>query len=324
MKLRESRPPSFGGFYSPWPLDPLDPHTTVGSWNIPLEDFPLWSASSNYQVGARVLVLYDEAGVNPILPEGIYFAATANSGKYPPANPEHWIYIGPTNRTAAWDDSPSTATVFYPTYFEPGVYWVGTAGDHFDSVYVFRTLNATNVEVHIETEPGGQRMVVNEDVVSDSAGFSQATAVHFPTFSGTRFFGVYIRGVSGKQLSVGMVKIGGDARVSRMPDELVTLLGCSVGIEDFSYKSVNEFGQREVVERVYSDYVRARLILDNSIIDPLKQALTRYRAKPAIFDFNEHGTKHQSLMLFGYYKQFEVEITYYNESICSLEVESMS
>jgi len=96
----------------------------------------------------------------------------------------------------------------------------------------------------------------------------------------------------------------------------------SVGIVDYSVKTVDDFGNYTITERSYSKRMNCELIVMNTILDEMYRQLALYRATPLVYVGNENYT---SLIIYGFYKSFEVEMDFGpNYSLCSLDVEGLT
>ena len=75
-----------------------------------------------------------------------------------------------------------------------------------------------------------------------------------------------------------------------------------------------------MVERPFADTARVNLVLPTESVSAVKQILSRFRAKPALYDLNNADSDHDSLRVYGKYDDFEVTIEHHSISYCSLTV----
>jgi hypothetical protein len=66
----------------------------------------------------------------------------------------------------------------------------------------------------------------------------------------------------------------------------------------------------------------AKLLLKNTLIDGIYNALAAYRSTPAVWIGSDND--YSSLIVFGYYKDFDINIAYASESDCSLIINGLS
>jgi hypothetical protein len=95
----------------------------------------------------------------------------------------------------------------------------------------------------------------------------------------------------------------------------------SVGIIDYSIKATDDDGNMTITERAYSKRMSCDLMIKNTIIDEVLRQLTLYRAKPLVYVGSED---YSALIIYGFYKSFEIIIPYPNFSECSLELEGLT
>ena len=95
----------------------------------------------------------------------------------------------------------------------------------------------------------------------------------------------------------------------------------SVGIQDYSVKSRDSFGNYSITERAFNRRCTMQVLVDNAKVDPLVNILASYRALPTVYvGSNSFG----SSMLFGFYKDFGIAIAYPTSSLCNIELEGLT
>ncbi len=95
----------------------------------------------------------------------------------------------------------------------------------------------------------------------------------------------------------------------------------SIGIIDYSIKSVDAFGNMLITERAYSKRVSCDLLIKNTIVDEVVHQLALYRSTPVVYVGHEN---YSSLILYGFYKSFEIIIPYPDYSECNIEIEGLT
>lgn len=132
---------------------------------------------------------------------------------------------------------------------------------------------------------------------------------------------------TGHTITVTISAPGGTARVGALVLGLSKELGgaqfgASAGIIDYSTKETNALGYTEVVERPFSKRMNVALIVAAGKVDSLQRILAQYRATPMVWV--GAGNLYESLIVYGFYRSFEVVIAYPNHSICNLEIEGLT
>jgi hypothetical protein len=100
-----------------------------------------------------------------------------------------------------------------------------------------------------------------------------------------------------------------------------TQYGASTGIQDYSIKQADDFGNYTILERAYNKRAVFQVIVENSLIDALQTLLAGYRATPVVYVGSD---LYASTMVYGFYKDFSTVIAYPNESILSIELEGLT
>ncbi len=244
----------------------------------------------------------------------------SNTGNQPDTSPTFWVQIGPDNTHAMFDDQISTATTRtspLTVVLTPGLCnslaLFGLVGT---SVSITITDGVAGPTVYSETasldgtfifdwyqyffEPYVQ---IEEVVLTDLPPYSSARLTVTLSGSGTVQVG---------QLIFGTQYELGDAGY-----------GASVGIIDYSVKQTDEFGVTTFVERSFSKRMTARLMLDTVQISRVQQVLARVRAKPSVWVGVPGDSTFNPLTVYGYYRDFSVDVAYPTKSYCSLEIEGL-
>ena len=99
------------------------------------------------------------------------------------------------------------------------------------------------------------------------------------------------------------------------------VLGARAGIQDFSKKETDTFGNYTVIERSFAKRPTFKLVADNDQIDAIYALLTTLRATPAVWV----GTDGYAMTwVLGFYKDFTVEITAALQSEITIELEGLT
>jgi hypothetical protein len=98
-----------------------------------------------------------------------------------------------------------------------------------------------------------------------------------------------------------------------------TLAGAKTGIDNYSGKEKDTWGQYQLIERGYSDKASISMVILNSNVDPVSKLLKTVRAKPTLCIASN---QYSNLVLFGLIS-FDVTIAYSLHSVCNLEIEGL-
>jgi hypothetical protein len=102
-----------------------------------------------------------------------------------------------------------------------------------------------------------------------------------------------------------------------------TQYGASAGIIDYSKKETDEFGTTTFIKRAFSKRMNVNLILLSADMYRVQKILSDVRATPCIWIGSESDI-YKPLTMYGYYRDFNLEIPYPEYSYCSLQVEGLT
>lgn len=103
-----------------------------------------------------------------------------------------------------------------------------------------------------------------------------------------------------------------------------TQYGASSGITDYSVKETDEFGTITFVERAFSKKLSAQVFVDNNQLNKVQKLLISLRAKPSVWIASDVTRFEETLIIYGYYRDFNTVISYPSYSLCSLEIEGLT
>lgn len=122
----------------------------------------------------------------------------------------------------------------------------------------------------------------------------------------------------GIQVSVAQVVAGDLASLGK------TQYGATAGIVDYSIKQTDEFGNTTFVKRAFSKRLNAQFFLENTDLNRVHAYLASIRATPAVWVASEDSKYEEALVVYGFYKEFSLDISYLNNSLYSIEIEGLT
>lgn len=279
--------------------------------NSLLETEAAWNSTTNYVTGNIVVDGYN----------GIYQALENNHDSQPSTHPLLWSYLRPANRWALFDSGISTVSTAQQEID------ITLATGNMQGLAILN-LNATSVTVTVTDGLNGpviytstqnligvvydwyQYFFFDPDTQKISAIFSDMPSSYTNTYTRIQISG------SGT-VSVGTVVAG----------RLVTIgsseQGFSAGIQDYSVKQTDEFGQTTFVQRNFSKRINGRVLVNNADLNRVQRVLYDLRAVPAVWMASQNPNFEEALVVFGYYRDFSTDISYPNYSYCSLDIEGL-
>lgn len=277
------------------------------------DDYPEYNAATTYSAGERVILT---TGVHRIFES----VADGNLGNAPQTTlGVHWLYVGPTNRWAAFDQAGGTlAAGTSPVEFV-------VTGDMITSIALLelvaasvrvRAYNAVEGTYYDKTYP-----LMDNSIVSNWYDYffapirrqKQLVITDIPPISNS----IYTITLSGDaEISLGTFVFGDRIELG------FTHYGAKASIVDYSRKDVDEFGNTTLSKRKYSRRMDVNVRCDNGIVDAVGDILADLRSTLVLWV----GAKNQFelLTIYGYYRDFVIDIEYATYSKATLQIEGMS
>lgn len=276
------------------------------------ETYSAWNGATAYTAGDIVLRTTTQR-----LYERLISGTTATE---PENDTTNWLDIAPSNKWAMFDNYVSTqtaATSPLTVVIKPGLVnglalfgLVGTSltvtvRDGLAGPVVYTTTISLEDSVVSDWyqyffEPFTQ---LAEVVLTDLPPYGDAHITVSVTGSGTVKCGI---------LAVGTTYAVGE-----------TQAGASVSITDYSRKVTDEFGTTTFVRRAYSRKMSATTWIASASMNKVMQVLADLRALPCVWI----GTTVEGLeplTVFGFYKDFSIDVAYPTTSFCSMEIEGLT
>jgi hypothetical protein len=100
-----------------------------------------------------------------------------------------------------------------------------------------------------------------------------------------------------------------------------TLWSPKTGITDYSKKNTEDPLNHEIKELAFSKKVICDLRMKSSEMDNFMRLMSQYRATPLVWVAVD---KYASMMVYGFYKDLQVELVYLLHAECSLEIEGLT
>jgi hypothetical protein len=82
-------------------------------------------------------------------------------------------------------------------------------------------------------------------------------------------------------------------------------------------------GKTRLVQGNYAKNLTIPLVINNALLDKAFRDMTDVRGRPAVWNANENGTNWESMVSFGYIREFALTIPGANESTCNITVEGL-
>jgi hypothetical protein len=236
-----------------------------------------------------------------------------------------WLELGATNQFAMFDQFVGTSTEAVTSLTV--VYAPGS---------IFNSIALINVEaavVNITVRDGISGPIIYEN----SAGLSGANVSNWydyffldPLIKRTQvvfselpsYINAHVTLVltnsTGLKVSLGNLVTGDLAQLGQ------TQYGVSAGIVDYSVKETDEFGNTFFLKRAFSKRMQADFFLNNNQLNRVHSYLASVRATPAVWIGSSDPQFEEALIIYGFYKEFSLQIAYPNNSLYNIEIEGLT
>ena len=287
--------------------------STLTASNVAETDYPAWTAGT-YTIGNRRI--YDHK-----IYEVVATSTTDRPDTGASAVPATWIFVSSTNRYKMFDISIGSGTTN-----SGSINITVTPTTVCNSVILFDVDGAT-AQLIVRTS-GGTIVYDNTVSLADYSDFNSyfnyyflpvaqtgATELAFidiPNYSGASF--QLIINAGGGTATCGEMIIGQKSELA------VTNFGTSVGIKDYSVKTIDDFGNVTITSRPYSKRADYDVTVETAQVSQFTKFLASIRSTPAVYIGDpERG----ETIVLGYYRDFSVVLSNPSISECSMSVEGL-
>lgn len=250
--------------------------------------------------------------------------AGSNTGNDPATDDgTWWVNLGPINAHRMFDGAIQTQTT---NADEIAVEVQFDVEEAFDWIYL-AGLAGTEVAVTLTDATDG--VVYDEvfDLISDSGitdwwGFFFEPITRLTELALTDLNAAY----SGLTLEVSVTEAGATVACGAVVPALSKVLGytqwgASIGIQDYSVKTVDEFGNFTILERAFAKRLESNLFIPAALVDEVASILTSYRATPALFIA---ASGYTATVVWGFVREWQVGIEYPDMSLAPIQVEGLA
>lgn len=284
------------------------------SSNITEDDFSEWAVGTTYADGDKVIVLSTHRIYESLIGSNLGNDPTTDDGT-------KWLNIGATNRWRAFDNTITdqvlgTTSIEYS--FDPS--------SLVNSVALFN-LDGTSVDVTVTDPVEG---VVYDETVSllDNGAIVDWYAYFFepiirkpeivlfdlPNYVSASL-DVVVNADTGDPVKVGQIVFGAQKYLG------VTVHGTSVGIQDYSTKDTDAFGNVIITERRFAQTVDYDIRVQTTAVRDIQRTLAGFRATPIVYAGTEDGSLGD--LVYGYYRSFGINLSSPSISDATIEVEGL-
>jgi hypothetical protein len=278
------------------------------SSSIPETDYAAWDIATVYTVGSHAIQAHR-----------IWESVQASNVAHDPqtAGIEWWVDIGPTNRWAMFDGvvgTLSSAEASLIATLLPG---------RADSVALLQ-VDAASVTVTMTRGP--DVVYTKIQAMTDSSSVIDWFSYFFDPILTRDYLVLTDLPVFGEaSITVALSKPSGTVScglcIAGLKSEIGgALRSPTLGINDYSQKTTDSFGNASIVPRSFAKRMGVKVILDNSDLDRVHAMLSSVRAMPVVWVGSEI---YSSMLIYGFFRDFEIDIAYATKSYCTINIEGM-
>ncbi|HEX8596691.1 MAG TPA: hypothetical protein VF682_25930 [Pseudomonas sp.] len=281
------------------------------SSNVLENDYPEWAAGTN-ALGVRKM-LAAEHKVYEVIAATTTDAPQAGLLKDPPT----WMEIGYTNRWRMFDEIVGTTTS------NPGIVSVTIKpGTVVNSLALFN-VQGGSVTVTVTDPVEGEIYTRTVSLVDAGvnnwfdwffADIEVRTSLVFLDMPAYGTANITITVTSSTTASVGALVIGKLIPIG------TTTYGAKVGIDDYSTKERDKFGNLVVLEGAYSDTGDFPVVVETARVTKIRKMLIEVRAKPVVWIGEE---TYEATIIYGFFKSFDLIYSGPDVSDCQLSIEGL-
>lgn len=277
------------------------------------EPEPVYSVAETYPQDATVR----GAG---IYAHALYVSLQGDNLGHPLTDTAWWLPAGSTNRWRMFDASVGSQTV------NPDVIEVSIEVANLVTGIAVANVSASDLQLIVTDPIDG--LVRNETypLIDDTAIGDWWAYFYEPITRKTYLAITDLPPYAGATFTVRLSDPGASVKCGALVLGVVqdlgyTKWGARLGIDDYSVKKRDAFGNYSVVPRAFSRRASFDLWIENSRVDRLVDLLASLRATPTVFIGDE---RFGSMTVFGFIRSFEVTIPYPDISMWTLDTEGLA
>ena len=291
--------------------------SVLTSTNIAENDYAEWNSGTTYAIGDKVI---------SVTTHRIYESVTASNLNNDPTTDggTNWLNLGATNRWKAFDqyisDPVSNTTSIQYTLTPPN--------GSIPSAVALLNLKGISANVTVTDSVDGEvyntdiDLLDNRNIVDWYTYFfeeqvqrEEALFLDIPPYIGA-VVSVTVQEEVGQTAELGQLIFG------FLSDVGLTVYGTSIGIEDYSIKDRDAFGNAIIVQRNFSQTVDFDVQFETQNARKIQKTLAALRATPVVYLGStdvSYGT-----LVYGFYRRFDITLETPSYAFASIEVEGLT
>jgi hypothetical protein len=289
---------------------PVNDTTLISSNIADTFDYALWSSGTTYAVNAIVVGTDHHE----------YQSLQASNIGHSLSDPAWWLDLGYDRRWRMFDQSNSSQST-YATTIDTSIFVSGRA-----NAVSLLNIAADTVQIIATTVADGTVYDQTFNLTSDSGinnwfdyffepivRIGDLVVTDLPT-NGDPTIRVIVSATA-STVKIGTLVIGQSLYIG------ATIYGAKIGMNDYSRKVVDDFGNYTIVQRAFAKTADFKVWMDAAKVDATAAFLPTLRATPCVYK----GTgEYASTYIYGFFKTWSIDITSPDKSYCNLSIEGLT
>ncbi len=284
------------------------------SSSVPEDDYDEWAVGTAYVAGNRVIVLATHK---------IYEALQSTTGHSPPDNltgtSPRWLEVGATNRWQMLDRQVGSQTVADGDLEVT----IDCSGQGYVALL---TMEAVSLDLQVYDNSEGEVIFETSIDLQTSSHIIDFYTYMFSPFLYLRNIVIAIPNVYSGELTITLNSDAakcGELLLGNIVNLGCTNFGADIGIKDYSKKEVDDFGNYSILQRAFSKTGSFDLDITAFELEYIYNTLSNYRSTPVLWLPTDAEFFSSTTMIYGFYRDFNITLQYFNSCVCNLEVEGL-
>lgn len=235
-------------------------------------------------------------------------------------NADEWLELGATNRWKMFD-----ASLASQTEAADSIVVTLQQSERINSVGL---LNISAAQLQITMEDPVEGVVYDQTVslISDSGITDWYSWFFEPIVRITDYVASGLPAYGGAEVTVTLTDTGNTVACGELILGLERDIGetqddAAIGIQDYSVKERDDFGNAVILERAFSRRAMFTVWINAAATDEVFRLLSTYRATPVLYVGVD---EYRSTIVYGFFKDFTIALSYPPISVCSIEIEGLT
>lgn len=289
----------------------------ITACNVPETDYDEWVGGTTY-TALTSWVLHNHKVYQCLITHTTAAEPDLNCAPVETVSPK-WLDAGYDNRWKMFDEKVGTQTSQADSItltIKPGL---------IDSI-VFLDLEAASIDIVMTDPIEGAVYTESIDLVMKTYIVDAYSYFFEPIILDDTVVLLGVPPYPNAEIAVTITNTGGTAKVGTLVfgtkhDIGDTQLRPSIGINDYTVKTTDDWGNYTVSVRDYSKTMNCSVSIDKDMVDFQQRTLASYRGVPVIWVGIDQG--YSCMIVYGFFNDFKIVLETLAYSICNIEIEGL-